>query len=71
MGFTSNVVFQHLHQARFPNTGLTLQHYHLAHAFFDPCPALHQQPYFWCPSYQRRQAAGRSNLEATLYPTGL
>ena len=70
MGLTSHMVFQHLHQARFPNTGLARQHYHLAHARFDPRPALYQQPHFRRPAHQRRQAVGGSDLQATLHPAG-
>ena len=70
MGLTGHVVFQHLHQARFPNARLARQHHHLAHARLDPRPALPQEPHFRRPAHQRGQAAGRSHLQATLHPTG-
>jgi len=47
MRFTGDVVFQYLHQARFPNARLALQYYDLTHARFDPRPALHQELHFW------------------------
>ena len=68
MDLAGDVVFQHLHQARFPNTGLARQHYHLAHALLDSAPSALPEFHFRRAAHQRRQAAGGGDLQTTCIP---
>jgi len=60
---TCQVLFELLHEARFPNAGLTVDQHHLAQPILDLGPALPQQGHFGAAPHQRRQPAGSGHIE--------
>ena len=50
------MLLQHLDEARFADACFPAEKHHLPYPFFDPRPALHQQPHFLLPIHQRGQA---------------
>jgi hypothetical protein len=70
MAGVGDVLYEHLHQARFANTRLTRQEYHLSHALGDVRPAFGEEGHFLRTPHQRRQAVEGGNGQATLHPAG-
>jgi len=44
---------QHLHQARFANTGFAAEQHYLSETVLDVCPTLQQEPHFLLPAHER------------------
>ena len=63
------MVFQHLHQARFANARLPAERDDVPLAVLDLGPAGTQQGDFRLPPDQGRQASRSRNVKATLHPT--
>ena len=65
-GRANDLVLHHLDEARFANPRLPTQHHDLAPARLDLRPALPQQAHLVLAAHQRREAAGRRDVEALL-----
>src|SRR5262249_12663913 len=69
MWHSSNVLFQHLHQAGFANARLTAEQPYLPQPRAGLLPAPLKQAHFFVPPYKRGQATRRNNVEPSLRPT--
>src|SRR5262245_60309220 len=52
------VLFEHLHQARFTNARLSAQQHYLPGSLLGPLPTVQQEFHLLLPSYQRSQTRG-------------
>jgi hypothetical protein len=66
-GHADDLVLRHLHQTRFANPRLPAQHHDVALARLDLRPPVPQEPHFGLAAHQRREAAGRRDVEALLH----
>jgi hypothetical protein len=66
MRLMSDMVFQHLHQARFANARLAAEQHHLPATRGGLCPAPLQQGHFFVPAHQRGQPRRGDDVEAAL-----
>jgi len=63
---TRYLLFEHLHEARFPNAGLTVDQHHLAQPILDLGPALPEEGHFGVAPDQRCQASDGPHVEPGL-----
>jgi len=69
MGFTGDLVLEHLYQATLANAGLPTQQDHLPLPRFDPVPAVQEEADFLLAPDQGRQAPRTHDVQPTLRPT--
>ena len=66
-GRADDLVLHHLDEARFANPRLPTQHHNMAPARLDLRPAFSQEAHFVLAAHQRRETAGRRDVEALLH----
>src|SRR5262245_18999594 len=67
---TNHLVLYHLDEARFANPRLPTQHHNVTPARLHLRPAVPQEAHLVLASHQRRETAGRCDVEALLHLSG-